>query len=363
MEFTIVNRLGKFDTNISEIPFRQHIAKLYLQFNHIEEALKEYLLLAQTDDTNPEYCYLIATLFEKRDRSDKAQIYYKKAIGIDPQHVESYARLGSIMYRKNHINEARIYLDKAIKLDPGNIFASFSLGKILKENTEYARALSLFEIAARAPEYKVKSLIEQGNCYLEMKSYEKAGSALKRAIKMATDQTTTDILYARYSLAGIFELDRNFVDAVEQWEKIFNVNKKFRDVAQKLTSYQSLRIADAMKDYLIAKEQDFVKLCNKVVTFMKLRTLQVIIITDGCQFIAGSFENDDVWLITFLRIANPVSEEIVRAFGGQMKELNCARGIMFTNSNYSKLALDFAENRSIDLFNKDELLKNLKMVV
>ena len=370
MELKTVNRIGQFNEYINEISFRKKIADLYLRFNQIEEALKEYLLLVQTDEENPEFYYLIGTLFEKRDKSDTALTYYKKAINIDPRHADSYARLGSIMYRGNRFRDARIYLDKATKLDPGNTFGSFNLGKILKDEKDYPGALIAFEAASKDPELKSKSITERGVCFLKMKNFERAESELLRAIKFANDSRAPETLYARYSLASLFETTRKIDNAIEQWEEIFKVNDKFRDVAQKLTDYQGLRTDDAMKDFLTVGEVEFIEICKRITASMDLLIIQISAIANGCQIVATE-DSGKKWqsnrsqpcLISFMRVTSPIVEEDIRAFNDRMKDMNCSRGILLTSSTFSQMAHVFAENRSIELFDKDRLQKILKSVV
>jgi restriction endonuclease Mrr len=46
----------------------------------------------------------------------------------------------------------------------------------------------------------------------------------------------------------------------------------------------------------------------------------------------------------------------------EMKKMNITRGIIITSSGYSKVALDFAESRPIDLLDKEKLKELLQKV-
>ncbi len=370
MELKTVNQLGKFDEYVSELAFRKKIAELYLKFNQTEEALKEYLLLVKKDESNPEYYYLIGSLFEQRSRPDKAVNYYKKAVSLDERHSASYAALGSLLYRAKRFNDARIYLDKATTLDPDNTLGSYYLGKILKDSKDYQAALKAFEKSAKDPELKVKSLAERGACYINMGDVDRAYAELGRAIKLSKNPKSQELLYARYLMAYLYEKERKIEEAIEQWEEIYKVREDFRDVAEKLSNYQDLRTDDTLKDFLIASQEEFLEMCKKAAGAMSFVVHEISPINGGCEIMAAE-NSDKKWrnqkkqprLIYFLRVTDPIDEATVRSFNDKMRENNFPRGIILTSSVFSKLAQVFAESRPIELYDKDKLQKVLKAAV
>ena len=368
MELKAVNRIGQFNEYIDEVGFRKKIADLYLRFNQTEEALKEYLLLTlvQNGTQNAEYFYLIGTLFEKQNRTDKAMLYYKKAINTAPNHANSYARLGSIMFRAKRIQDARTYLEKATRLDPTNALGNFNLGKILRAEKDYSAALLAFEISSRNPELEIKSIVERGSCYLSMMDLRQAEPELRRAINLSHNPDSAEVLYARYSLASLFETTRKIEEAIKQWEEIFKVNEKYRDVAQKLANFQGLRTSDVMKDFLTSSGTQFVELCREIIASMNFIIVRGFSIPDGCQFIVTE-DSTKKWqnsrqqhsLLAFMRTGEPIVEGLLRVFHDEMKTRYCSRGMFFTSSTFSKLAQTFAENRPIELVNRAKLQKIL----
>jgi tetratricopeptide (TPR) repeat protein len=84
MEFKIVNQISNFSPLCPEVEFRRKISELYKRFNQPEEALKEYLLLIKLEPDVADYYFSTGELFEERDKSDKAEMYYRKAIELDP---------------------------------------------------------------------------------------------------------------------------------------------------------------------------------------------------------------------------------------------------------------------------------------
>lgn len=367
MELKTVNEIGNFDGMVPEVTFRERIADLFARFNQPEEALKEYLLLIQKNQSNPDYYFRAGELFEQRGKGGRAVAYYKKAIEYEPSHDEAHMRMGTLLYRAKRPADARGYLETAVRFQPDNYEAHFYLGKIHKENKEYRSALTSFERAAKAQEFKSRALMERGVCYIKLKDMGRAISELERAVKLAsTDPGSGEALYARYYLATAYEQTRKIELAVEQWEQIYKQRPNFQNVAEKLSQYQDLREDDRVKDFLTMGQEQFRETCGSIARSLGLRVQDVKDIDQGCEVLA--YEAQSKWrnarqlpkLLWFVRVPELIDESRVRALHEEMKSQNVSRGIMISSSNYSRVAMDFAETRPIDLFNKDRLQEMLK---
>ncbi|MBN2531527.1 MAG: tetratricopeptide repeat protein [Spirochaetales bacterium] len=369
VEYKTINLIGVFDQeHCQEIPFRKKIAELFLHFEQIDEALKEYLLLIQLEPFNPENYFNAGKLFEARHSNEKAIQYYEKTLEVDKQHSDAHFRLGYLYYRQKKTIESRIELETALKNNPENYGAHFYLGKILKDTHDFSNALFHFEEALKDPELRVKAIIEKGSTYFFLGKYDKAIPELQRALTLTDDEASNKTLYARYYLAQCFENIRDFERAIEQWERIYSKKSSFLDVAGKLSKYQELRIDDRIKDYLTVKDNEFTKICKDVVLAMNLQIREITELINCCQVIA--VEAESKWrnarklprLIRFYRISDVIKDSTVRQIHEEMKKLNVNRCVIFTTSGFSKLAYDFAETRPIDLFGKEKLQELLSKV-
>jgi tetratricopeptide (TPR) repeat protein len=235
----------------------------------------------------------------------------------------------------------------------------------MKETKDFVAALHAFEKARRDPELKAKALLERGVCYISTQSYDSAISELERALKVASTENAQEQLYIKYFLASCYEKKRNIDKAVDLWEQVYKERANFRDVAEKLSQYQELRTDDSVKDYLTASMDTFYKLCTQIASGMNLNVKDISDTQNGCQIIAVDAENK--WrnvkkipkLIRFLRVPEMITETTVRSLHEEMKSLNITRGILISSSNFSRKAIDFAESRPIELYNKDKLQKLL----
>lgn len=368
MELKKVNELGSFGGYCKEGEFRLIIAELYEQFNQPEEALKEYILLIKLMPSIGEYYFKAGKLFENRNKGEKASQYYRKAIQLTPRLSQAHYSLGYILFKNQKNVEAKSEFEAALKYKGDLYAAHFYLGKIQKGNHNYIPALLSFEKASRDQEYKVKSLVERGACYMSLKSYDKAILELERGIKLTINAASPETLYARYFLAACHENERDFESAIDQWEEIYAKKPNFKDVAEKLSQYQELRSDDKMKDYLTSGTMEFQEICRALTGVLGLNITELTDINNGCQIIA--VDGDTKWrgtrkmpkLIWYLRSPEMAQDTTVRAIHEQMKSLNLTRSIIVVSTNFSRKAQDYAESRPIDLIGKEQLQKELKKV-
>lgn len=368
MELKTVGEIGQFDHEIPEAEFRRLIADLFERFGQLEEALKEYILLVKTDPGNADYYYHCARIFDGRGKAEVATKYARKAVELDPRHGKAHFMLGIILFKTKHPLEAKAEFELSLKFDPSNYDTYYYLGKLLKESNDNTGALLAFERAQKSPAFKIKALVERGGTYMNQGSYENATIELERAIKLCKDENGQEALYARYFISLCYEKMKNIDKAIEQWEKIYSKKPQFKDVAEKLTQYQEYRTDDHIKDFLTCGQDEFVELCKKIATNgLSLSVRDVIATQNGVDFITVENESDK-WmgtkkkpnLLRFLRVSEPLDDSTIRSLLDNMKKLGIVRGIVVTSSTFNRAAIEFAENRSVELYHKEQLQELLK---
>ncbi len=363
MELKTVNQIGQFGADLPEPDFRSTIASLYQRFGQTEEALKEYILLTKISPNEARHFLYAGRLFEERGRTDVAVNYLRKAIEIDGRLSEAHHELGLILYRTKHPIEAKAEFDAALKNNPDDFEAFYYLGKVFKELSDYSSALMAFEKAARSQEFKLKAFVERGGCYMSQGDFDKAIPELERAVRLIKDEVLPESLYGRYFLAMCYEKTRSLDRALEQWERIYQKKPNFRDVAEKLTQYQEYRTDDRMKDYLTCGKEDFLEICKALVQGpLSLNVREASEVSNGVDIVAVESEQEK-WLgakklptlIRFLRVSDNLDDQALRSLLEQMKKLGIMRGGIVTSSGFTRTALEFAENRPVELHTKEKL--------
>lgn len=369
MEMKLVESCG-ITEEINELEFRRTIADLYENFEQYEEALKEYVLLLNADPNNAKYSFKCGKLFESLGRTETAIKYLTKAIELDTTNANAHFILGNIYYKTKHLQEAKNEFEKVLKYNASNYDAYYFLGKILKEGGDTRGALQAFEKAQKSPTYRLKSLIERGSIFMNDGSLDDAITELERAVRIANQPDSSDMLYARYFASLCYEKLRKIDKALENWEYIYKKRPQFLDVADKLRQYQDYSHDDLIKDFLTCSKPEFAELCQKIVlknfNHIAQKTQEG---NDSIDIIAIEAEKDK-WLGTkklpkifrFMRIADNITEVHLRSLLDEMKNKNIIRGILICSSDITNAAWQYAENRPVELYDREKLTGILRQV-
>lgn len=363
MEYKNVNDNALFGENLDELKFRKEYSELLLKYNQQNEALKNFLLLTKLEPHNAENFYQAGHIYELQNRYDIALGFMQKAAILDKKHAKAHAEIGLMLYRTKQFADAKKEINLALKLSPETYSSYYYLGKILKDNKDLQGAIKAFEKAQRDSDVKIKAIIERGSCYMMAGRYDNAMLDFMREIELDKNNSFPETLYARYFLATCYEKSRKIDKAIEQWEEIYKRNKSFRDVASKLAEYKDLQTNDLMKDYLTCANEEFSVICKEASEKgLNLQILTCDIKKWGCQ-ITGVIKSNDDWmnvrkqvlLLRFYREPEPIEEKIILETLDAMKQLNCTKSYMFSSSGFSQSARRFAENRPIELIEKQKL--------
>lgn len=363
MEYKNVSQHAIFDSQLPEVPFRTQLADLYMKFNQLDDALKEYLLLTKLEPTNAEHFFNAGKIYEQLGHADMAMGFYQKTLQFNKKHVKAHAAMGLLLFRGKDMRGAQQEINMAIQLSPETFSSYYYLGKILKESKDLPGAVKAFEKAVRDPDYKQKALLEKGSCYMLANAQDKAVTEFDRAIKASKNDKAQETLFARYFLAACYEKNRNIDKAIEQWQLIMKVNKNFRDVPSKLSEYKDLQANDSLKEFLTCSNNEFIEICKKAALAGFNLSAQTAEETKwGCQIIATEVKKDDwmnmrkqLFLVNFYRITDPIEDTEVRRALDLSKSKNCVKAFACTSSEFTTTAIRFAENRPIELVPKEKL--------
>ena len=363
IEYKNVNENALFGEGLDELNFRREYSQLLLKYNQQNEALKNFLLLTKLDPQNADNFYQVGYIYEQQNRYDLALGFMQKCAMLDKKHAKAHAEIGLMLYRTKQFNEAKKEIDLALKLSPETYSSYYYLGKILKDAKDLPGAIKAFEKAQRDPDIKQKAIIEHGSCFMMASRYDNAVVDFQRAIELDKNNSLPETLYARYFLATCYEKNRKIDKAIEQWEQIYKRNKAFRDVSAKLSEYKDLQANDFLKDYLTCSNEEFPLICrNAAVKGLSLQVISCDAKKWGCQ-ITGMNKGDDSWMsvrkqvifIRFYRDPEPVEEAQIHESLDTMKSMNSVKAYLFSSSGFNTAAKRFAENRPVELVEKDKL--------
>ena len=363
IEYKNVNENALFGEGLDELNFRREYSQLLLKYNQQNEALKNFLLLTKLDPQNADNFFQVGQIYEQQNRYDIALGFMQKCAMLDKKHAKAHAEIGLMLYRTKQFGEAKKEIDMAIRLSPETYSSQYYLVKILKDGNDIQGAIKAFEKAQRDQDVKQKAIIEHGSCYMMANRMDNAIVDFQRAIELDKDNSMPETIYARYFLAACYEKSRKIDKAIEQWEQIYKKNKAFRDVSAKLSEYKDLQANDYLKDYLTCSNEEFPIICrNAAIKALNLQVLSCDSKKWGCQ-ITGVNKSDESWMslrkqvimLRFYREPDPIEEQQIHEVLDTMKSINSVKAFLFSSSGFNTAAKRFAENRPVELLEKQKL--------
>ena len=370
MEYKTVNLNALFNGEIPEAQFRGEMAELYKKFNHPQEALKEYLLLTKLEPNNADNMFKTAQLCEEQGNAKLAMGFYQKVLLVNKKSWKAYTAVGRLLLGAKNLKQAKQALEMSIKLNPEAYENYYYLARVCKENKDLPTAVKLLDKAERSPEYKLKALVEKGTCLIMAEQTDKAIDVLERAVSNAKDPASNEAMYSRYFLGSCYEKNRKIDKALENWEAVYKVNPKFKDVAAKLSQYKELETNDGIKEYLTSNNQQFIELCKKLaLAGYNLECQKAEVAPYGCQILATEKKQESflgvkqqLFLAQFHRSTDTIEDGPVRRLADTIKDKGYVKGYFFASSEFSPAAATFAETRPLVLVAKDGLEALFKKV-
>jgi len=359
---------GKFDNTATEKLIRKRLADIYIKFGQLEEAQKEYIILSKQEPANPEYLFQIGKIFYDRGMRDQALTYLDKALKSGKSNSQIYLIVGKILYDMNKSAEALSAFSNCVKLEPKNYEAHFYIGLILKAMNSFSKAIEEFDIAeqTRDNQLKVKAIYNKGLCKLEIGDNDNAKADFERALKYSNEENNTTIA-VRYTLGCVYEKERRLLEAVEQWEKVAQLKPNYQDVQLKLATYEDLRVDDKLKDFLTSTPTTFEIISQNLLRNLGYEVIETNHIDDDHLEIIG-VEKSTKWrnvrggkvIVRISRDGEDVHEDEISKLVEQVKAIHGVRAIYITTGKFTNQALRYAENRPVDLYDRQKLTTVLK---
>lgn len=362
LEIEVVNQ------KLREETVRRRLGKLYLSLKNNEEAKKEFLILTKLNPDNADNFYQVGLLFEKSGMFNKALPYFQNAVKVDGNHSDAHYQAGFIYFHLSNLADAKKSFNEAVRLAPDNYAAHYYLGMCLKNEKDYEDAMKEFSLSARDEAFRARAYLGKGLCFFETQDFGKATTEFTNALEMAA-QNSEQELSSRYYLALTAEKNRDFPAAIAHWERITDVNPKYRDVPDKLKTYEDFRTDDSVKDFLIAPTGKFENACRQLAKQMNLAVEDLRVESDSeIRMVCSSTQiqtrsgKKNTSIVFVFRSANPVTEKSVRLLYDTMRSFGSGRGVCISTGDFTTQAEEFAQSRPLELIAKRDTTKLLRAI-
>lgn len=108
------------------------------------------------------YCYLM------RDMPEQADIFYRKALALEPEDFAAQVGLARSSFKLGRLNSARAILEKLLSQRPDAVKVRVLLASVMADSGELTKAAALLEGARRLGELGRDELVVLGELYLEL---------------------------------------------------------------------------------------------------------------------------------------------------------------------------------------------------
>ena len=371
MEYKAALKYLGQDPRAKEETVRNRLAKKHLETRNFNEAKKEYLILTKVNPDDPENFYQVGLLFENAGLSDKALPYFMQAVKLKPNHEDAQFHIGVINYNHKNIRDAREALTEAIKANPKHHGAHYYLGQCLRTAKDLDWSIKEFDTAAKDETWKGRALLGKALCLYEKGLFSQSLTELQTALNFAAGSSELK-LNIYYSMAAAGEKMRDFNTAIANWEKIMDINPRFRDVSDKLAKYEEFRVHDSIKDFMIASPGKFERICRDMVEGEGYHVSDLSVVSDGeVNIIASDAEEGTGWrsskrpttMFVVYRTTEPIPEKDIRVLHEGIRQKGITRATCMTTSEFTTQAEIFAQSRPIDLVDRKGIITKLRQFV
>jgi Flp pilus assembly protein TadD len=146
-------------------------------------------------------------LYDLFQRSDEAEVAYRKALELDPQYVFAWNNLGIALSGQNRYAEAEAAYRKALELDPQFASAWYNLGVVLSRQNRYAEAEAACRKALEFDPQYVFAWYNLGNALYGQNRYAEAEAVYRKALELDPQYGLTHINLSRIYLENMGRIE------------------------------------------------------------------------------------------------------------------------------------------------------------
>lgn len=171
----------------------------------------------------------LALHYKSLDRFDDAVRYYKKAIQIGPNEVQSLVNLGIVLGLQGKEDEALYYFNRTLEVDPNSSDAHFNIGTMLGSWGKFEEAVShLYKAVQVKPDY-AEAHSNLGMALGSLGRYDEAVAHYRQALEIKPDMADT-----LNNLAVTLRLQGKLDEAVKNFKQALKIDPNYTDAHNNL---------------------------------------------------------------------------------------------------------------------------------
>ena len=312
--FAKVNCLHNLGVSLRKLDFNDESYRYYLQA----------LNLAQASHNNKMIAYIyngIGNVYVNTEEYDKALFFFKKA--YDMEKVNNNLRgqdynivnIGEVFIYQNKLDSASVYLNKALDLEkiiykPKDLGIIYNLlGQLNKRKKEFIKSIYYYEQSIpplkqkNIQRYIANSLINMGNCKMELNKHNLALLDINEGMKVAQKINSVENISLAYKALVDLYVKKN------DYKKAFQYNKKATEFHAKVVNqkmkqsiltnqvvYETKQKDKKIKKLAFEKEQEVINSKRNKIRMIIVSVLSLLIISFLFFFFKLKRKNADLEL-------------------------------------------------------------------
>jgi tetratricopeptide (TPR) repeat protein len=195
----------------------------FLGLRNFDAAIKDYQRAIKLDSVNSNYYNELAETYFLNKNLDEAFQNFSKSEKLNPKNDKTFIKRGQVHYLLKKFNEALADADAALKINKYNDQPYYLKGIVFLEVKDTLKAVSSFQTA-------VEQNPDNFNAYYQLGLlYTIAGKPMANDYFKSAIAINNNAIDARYALALNYQNLEEYEQAIEEYEKILNIEPKFID--------------------------------------------------------------------------------------------------------------------------------------
>lgn len=239
-----------------------HAALAHYMSGRIADALALLEPSIDGGPASPETLDLAAACEYSMNRPDRAEAYWRRAIGENPHHARAHSNLGNLYERLGRLPKAEAMYRRALELKSDFAEAHYNLGRLLMSQKRFDEAKTHLQLAVEARPDWADAHFKLGNVLAAQLHRDEAERAYRAAIELnprliTAYQGLAELLESRGDLA---ELENVYHRLAESMPDLAAAHYNLGQVIYRTTAVAGLeRLDEAEAAYrrAIALQQDY----------------------------------------------------------------------------------------------------------
>jgi len=173
--------------------------------------------------------YNLGNVFREQGKQDAAVDCFRKALQLQPDHVNACLNLGVVLKAQGKLDEAAGNFRKVLKLRPGFMGAYLHLGNVCKEQGKFDDAAECFQNALRLKPDYVEARVNLGNVLKEQGRLDEAIESFRKVLALKPDYAEV-----HNNLGNVLQAQGKLDAAVESFGKALALKPDYAEAGNNL---------------------------------------------------------------------------------------------------------------------------------